>query len=330
MSINKEQKLPSIQALRGLAALWVCYYHLGSAYLPEGHLLRWISSPGHFGVQLFFVISGFILPFAMHRANYHLSSYGRFLLRRLLRLEPPYLISILLIFSLVLVSWLSPFTSGKPLVVNPAQLLAHLAYLVPFTEQEWYNPVYWTLAIEFQFYLLIGLLYPFLFQKKWWSRSLVLVLFPLLHYGFPHFYLVFNHALFFVLGMVLFLWWLQYISLQEMMIWITLSLSGIILQWGWEEAIVGMVAVVFISCWQLEWKMLSFLGKISYSLYLIHVPLAVSAFSNFLLNFAFWQNRNTLLVHVVLVFTIFVAWIFWKICEEPFRRWAKTLQYKKA
>lgn len=266
----------------------------------------------------------------MHRAHFQIRQFGRFLIRRLVRLEPPYLISILLIFGLVVLSWWSPYTSGKPLVIDWDQLLAHIAYLVPYTDQVWYNPVYWTLGIEFQYYLLIGLLFPLLVDGRFWTRSLILLGFPLLHYLFPHFYLVFNHALFFVAGMVLFLRWEQLISFREMVRWLALVGAGIYLQWGWAEVLVGLSALLFISCWQLEWKFLSFLGKISYSLYLIHVPLAVSAFSNFLLNFAFWQNRNTLLVHVVLVFTIFVAWIFWKICEEPFRRWAKTLQYKKA
>ncbi|MEO1434785.1 MAG: acyltransferase [Bacteroidota bacterium] len=323
------KQITSIQALRGLAALWVCYYHLGSTYLPEGHFLRNLSNPGHFGVQLFFVISGFILPYSMHRARFELRQYGRFLARRLLRLEPPYLMSILMIFGLVILSWWSPYTAGKTLVIDWQQFLAHLAYLVPFTDQIWYNPVFWTLGIEFQFYLLIGLAFPLLVDDRLWVRSLVLFSFHLLHYAFPHFYLVFNHALFFIVGMVLFLWWLNMISFREMVTWLVISFAGIFIQWGWAEVLVSLSALLFIYCWQLEWKFLSFLGKISYSLYLIHVPVAVSAFGNFLQNFDYWKNHTTLLAHVALGFAVLAAWIYWGIIEEPFRKWARIIQYKR-
>ena len=41
-----------------------------------------------------------------------------------------------------------------------------MTYTVDYLHTDWFNPVFWTLAIEFQFYLIIGLVFPLLFAKN--------------------------------------------------------------------------------------------------------------------------------------------------------------------
>ena len=110
-------------------------------------------SHGHVGVQLFFVISGFViaLPFAKaHLFNRESPRLKNFFTRRFLRLEPPYFIN--LIVSLLLVKHL---TLVKTIDMFP-HLLASMFYMhnVFFSSMSTINCVAWSLEVEFQFYIL--------------------------------------------------------------------------------------------------------------------------------------------------------------------------------
>ena len=161
-------KLNSIHALRGLASLWVCWFHItyGRASYPTWEPLRATGKNGWLGVEMFFVISGFIIPYVLYKSRYQLGEFKKFALKRFVRLEPPYLASIILILLLNYSSSLSPLYKGEPFTINLTQLMYHLGYLIPFSEYHWINDVFWTLAIEFQYYLLLGLLFPLLMKNR--------------------------------------------------------------------------------------------------------------------------------------------------------------------
>jgi peptidoglycan/LPS O-acetylase OafA/YrhL len=162
------KRITTIDALRGIASFAVCFYHLSycsNICLPQG-ALKSVGSFGWLGVEVFFVISGFIIPYALHRAGYQLKQYGTFVLKRVVRLDPPYLATIALIIPLGYFSAMAPGFQGPPFTVSTSQVLLHLAYLNVFFGGNWLNPVFWTLAIEFQYYLLVGLLYPFISHKR--------------------------------------------------------------------------------------------------------------------------------------------------------------------
>ena len=150
-----------------LRLLSVVLYHIGGQvqtkspqafstrnwYLP---LLRLLLN-GNRGVELFFVISGFILgrPFARYylMGGRHVS-LPQYYLRRLTRLEPPYVLSLVL-FSL----------AGIIYVHAPAvMLLKHLVVSALYLHQLIYrqasiiNGVTWSLELEVQFYLLVPVL----------------------------------------------------------------------------------------------------------------------------------------------------------------------------
>ncbi|MFZ3046680.1 MAG: hypothetical protein WA151_12270, partial [Desulfatirhabdiaceae bacterium] len=64
-------RLTHVDALRGLAALAVCLFHLTRykpGFLPEYSILKSICQYGYLGVEIFFVISGFIIPLALFRS----------------------------------------------------------------------------------------------------------------------------------------------------------------------------------------------------------------------------------------------------------------------
>ena len=66
-------RITNLDLLRGLAALAVCIFHFdhdGALGVPS---VSRVLSYGYLGVQMFFVISGFIIPYSMLRSGYRLS-----------------------------------------------------------------------------------------------------------------------------------------------------------------------------------------------------------------------------------------------------------------
>jgi peptidoglycan/LPS O-acetylase OafA/YrhL len=162
--LKPEPRIDVVQSLRGIAALGVAWFHFTNGngkFLPVG-ILKSSGSYGWLGVDIFFVISGFVLPYSLFRARYRPSAvnYGRFLWKRVSRLDPPYLASIVLVVGLGYLSAILPGYRGLPPMFSWKPILLHLGYLNAFFRAPWLNIVYWSLAIEFQYYLLIGLLFP--------------------------------------------------------------------------------------------------------------------------------------------------------------------------
>src|ERR1039458_5348625 len=120
------------------------------------------------GVYIFFAISGFIMPYALYRSNYGLRNFGRFVLKRMVRLDPPYLLAIVFCLLISYLASLHPL-SKVPFVFNGQNLALHLLYLCPFFGQDWVTGgggVFWTLGIEFQYYLLLALIFPLLNHSR--------------------------------------------------------------------------------------------------------------------------------------------------------------------
>lgn len=156
-----------------MAALAVCWFHLTSFTYgtPDGPLyaiLRRTGTYGWLGVEVFFVISGFVIPYSLHRAGYRFNCYPTFLLKRIVRLDPPYIVTIVLV---LLLGFAYALYSGRPFEIEgqtmtTTQVLLHLGYINVLFGYEWLNPSFWTLAIELQYYLLIGLLFPLVGSRR--------------------------------------------------------------------------------------------------------------------------------------------------------------------
>src|SRR4051812_10162817 len=91
-----QARIPTLDFLRGFASLAVAWYHFTAG--PSVHpILKATGTFGWVGVEAFFVISGFVIPYALSRSNYSMPSYGRFVMKRIVRLDPPYIASIVFI-----------------------------------------------------------------------------------------------------------------------------------------------------------------------------------------------------------------------------------------
>ena len=175
--MNK-QYYPSINMLRGIAALMVCIYHFTNFsgtwgdLFPSNGIIREVGEQGTLGVYIFFIITGFVIPLSLAKSDFRISQIHRFLSKRWNRIEMPYLISIVLILSL---SFVFSIKNNTPFDFDAIRLSHHLFYSATFFGYEWYNPIFWTLAIEMQFYILIAFLYPLLKV----NNQLVLIIIPL-------------------------------------------------------------------------------------------------------------------------------------------------------
>jgi peptidoglycan/LPS O-acetylase OafA/YrhL len=110
---------------------------------------------GEYGVHVFFVISGFVIPFSLYKAQYALKDYFLFLYKRFLRLHPPYIAG--LIFTLILAA--ASYRSRH--IPNPetfSSVFKSLFYIHAPAD----NPVFWTLRIEAEYYIFIGLFFVLL------------------------------------------------------------------------------------------------------------------------------------------------------------------------
>lgn len=167
------RKLAFANQLRGLAALGVVISHLvlyywgphvrealgaatfSPAQTGEGPawtaLLsgRWFSL-GQLGVALFFLISGFVIPFSLERY-----SRSSFLIARILRIYPVYAAAVavdLAVLALSAAYW------GRPFHIPVGEVLANLLLINTLVGVPTLDMINWTLGVEMKFYLLVALL----------------------------------------------------------------------------------------------------------------------------------------------------------------------------
>ena len=132
--------IPALTGLRSFAAWWVVVQHFGPwlLTLPGAALLAPIVHSGHIGVDVFFVLSGFILAHNyLHRFQNGVSAgqWGRFLQQRLARIYPTHLVTLLIMLALFLL--FGPLDPAVP--YTPASFLANV-----FLVHAWGGPGLWT------------------------------------------------------------------------------------------------------------------------------------------------------------------------------------------
>ncbi|RSN55765.1 acyltransferase [Actinomadura sp. WAC 06369] len=286
-------RLRELDLLRFLAAVAVVLYHFtgfdGAGPWPEPSLdvfpgLGAVTSHGYLGVDLFFVISGFVIL---------LSAWGRgpgeFGVSRLVRLMPAYWFSVLLGAAVYAV-----FRMGHG---APGLVIPNLTMLQGGLDVRNVDAVYWTLWVELHFYVLvavlagIGITYRscLVFMAAWLFGGLYanqadneLLQVMLLPTWSPYF----------IGGMALFM---IYKFGPTLLLWGYVAVSWLLaLHWGawrartaWEEAneiavgvaVTGIFALMSLVAlgrlrW-IRWRGLTVLGALTYPLYLVHSQLAL-------------------------------------------------------
>lgn len=332
---EQPQRLVFVDALRGLAAMWVVVYHLFEAkHVANLELLlpKWAGQfihLGYVGVAIFFVLSGFVIAHSVAGQRVDAAYVGWFVMRRSVRLDPPYWASILATIAIgahaELPSW-------------PA-LLAHVLYLQDLLHFKPISPIYWTLCLEIQLYLVFALLLGMAhrFRSSSTDRRSLLIIFAaaaVVAAAFPV-GLVYEQTL--PAGLFLRKWYTFLVG--AFACWAVDGTIGRSLFYAYAgplfadalgnhnaDAIVSTASGALLlevgragrlRDW-LNWRPLQFLGRISYSLYLLHGPITAVTLRYTLYRLtprtASWE---LLWLMVVLAANCIGAWIFWRLVEKP-------------
>ncbi len=156
---SASQRLLEVDSLRGVAAVLVMLFHYTTRY---NELYTHVSAPaftlpwGHYGVNLFFIISGFVIFMTLERTRRPMD----FVVSRFSRLFPAYWVAVAVTF--LVTSWAA--LPGKVVETHDAVLnflMIHGLFRIPHVDA-----VYWTLEVELLFYAYMLLL----FRLRWLSR----------------------------------------------------------------------------------------------------------------------------------------------------------------
>jgi peptidoglycan/LPS O-acetylase OafA/YrhL len=323
----------TVDMLRALAALAVCLFHFTRFdYFTGVSVIEPICRYGSLGVEVFFVTSGFIVPYAMQRGGYTLRAWPTFMWKRLLRLEPPYLVSIALVLVLDLIALQLKGPHDAPLPWDTAHVASHVGYLTGVMGFSWLNPVYWTLAIELQFYLLCSLIVPMLVAlERRLSRIaiiLALAVLPLLLPSASELTLL-PYLRAFALGLLTFLATSELITRGQFWFSIAALAALVFATLPLAVAFAGIATALVIACVRLRHLApIAWLATLSYSLYLVHVPIGGRLVTlGARLPTTAWLE--IVLVILALAASLGAAYALYVAVERPSRLLAGRLQYPR-
>ena len=340
----------TVDGLRGTAAMLVVVYHL---YLNTESLLRahtpdWlhalIGSFGATGVNVFFVLSGFVISMSLRQAPLSGRYVAMFALRRSVRLDPPYWVAIVLSIALAKLSALLFSELAGRGQFPPAQILAHLFYLQNVLGYGDISAVFWTLCIELQFYLVLVLVLtaaydagrprrrPVLAIAGLAALSLVLAVGQIklpvdgLFVRYWHMFALGALTCWCVFGDLSWRWWWALVGVELVVVFGSApSLPHL-------APVLAALVLVLSSRWVAARGWLGsavhqFLGKLSYSLYLMHPIVGWSTISVLKKLFGDHPSVPLGLLYMAcgIATSLVAAWILYRAVELPAIRWSKRV-----
>ncbi|WP_155371715.1 acyltransferase family protein [Catellatospora vulcania] len=323
----------ALDALRLGAALMVVAYHLigdktGAWQQPAENIfgpVHTASTYGFLGVQLFFIISGFVICMSTWGR-----SVGDFFVSRVVRLYPAY--------------WLAVVLAAGVLVVGPAaapggkEVLANLTMMQEFLSVRHLDLSYWTLAVEMIFYIFFaivvarGLTYRRVvaFCAIW---TVVALAAP--KFGSPWLgtVVVANHFAYFVAGIA---FYLIHRFGQNLLLWSIVGLSwlialvklpGLAMSRGVSFTVSAAIVTVFfmvmaaVALGLFSWvtaRWVTTAGALTYPLYLIHQTTGLAVIER-----AHTYVSPWLLIAALVAGLLVLAWLIHRLVERPVSRWMK-------
>ena len=317
-----------IQALRGLAIVSVLFYHLEFSQVKGGFL----------GVDIFFVISGFVITARLDRGD---GAIGKeivaFYQKRLKRILPASL-AVVILTAVASIYFISPlqlksvahdalnsslFSANIGFLFQQSDYLAATSNASPFLH-------YWSLGVEEQFYLIWPLAFFFFFKKKkkwipgFFLLSLIFALWLTGVNSLNSFYLPFSRFWEFLAGATIATIAPAQLSARSRKVlgslgWIAMVASIFLL--STHNATPGVTTVIPVlgaalviwSAWEFRrYSPLVWLGDISFSLYLVHWPIIVFLYSQ-------GVRPGIMKQILVLSLSLLIAVLSYKFIENPFR-----------
>jgi peptidoglycan/LPS O-acetylase OafA/YrhL len=316
--MNIPKNIPVINSYRAIGILVVCFAHYTCNITGffNSPLLPYIHEVGYAAVVIFFTISGFVIPWWLFNCQYKINDYGRFVGRRMLRIEPPFVVALGLAILYTYVRTTSQYYNGVETFPTVKQVLLHLGYLIPFVEGEhWIRASYWTLAIECQWYLSMGLLFPLFFSKNRVVRisTYLLILIPCF---FINKYL-FQFFPILLMGSLLCSFVSGTISKKEYIIISLIYLCYLFFMAGTVAAVSSLVIIPMLLLFAgYNNPKLNVIGNMSYSIYLMH-SLSGTALINYFSHIVTNPFLKIMVVFAGILFTLITSYIFYRILEKP-------------
>ncbi len=305
----------TLDYLRGLAAFVVCVCHFRYA-LPAPFFD--LADYGQIGVQVFFVISGYIIPLSMSKGGYRMAHIGRFWAKRLLRLQPAYMVALAFTFALSLGAAMVKHESPP---LNWVDFLLGLIYVRVPAE----NPVIWTLIVELKFYAFISVCFPLLFSGNAWIRRLSFVVCAALAAFFAHQVDVVRYLPYFLMGFVACQLTTRQIPMLEGWALAALAVGAALPMSRHSEVVAGLASLLAIRYLPaVHWRPGIWLGMISYSLYLIHFPLGGKLINLMLPRTP--EAWRIIWFPAAFVVCFFVAYLLYVWVEKPTSAWSQRIR----
>lgn len=174
--------LPSLTGLRFGLAVWVIFHHIcGGGMLLEAWANR-LPAPvlglihgGYLAVQTFFVLSGFVLARTYAHVVWDRRSLGRFATARFARIYPVYFFSLIVLSPFIIEMLLTPVWSAAQRVSLLTNYFLVLQGWTPPLAVGWNTPA-WTLSCEFFFYACFPLLFVLMRKARWTAIGVAMVI----------------------------------------------------------------------------------------------------------------------------------------------------------
>ena len=300
-------QLPGLTRIRFFAAIWVVFYHWRAPWVVDVDAATNLFALGRFGVDLFFILSGFVLTHvyvaSRETGEFH---FGRFILARFARIYPLHLatLAFLALVAVAATQLGAPFDPDRfPIADLPAQLLMLHAW--GFAPQLGWNGPSWSISAEwfaylaFPAYLMIAVR---LKQRPW----MLVIIATALFFALDQVHLrLFGETLpmaterfgviriipEFLMGAALYRLGERY-SLSKTVARIGLAAAIIVYlaaaHWAWDDRVIALLGAPLIfllaeldrhAVARTKSDILSYLGDISYAIYMIHVPFFMVAFN---------------------------------------------------
>jgi peptidoglycan/LPS O-acetylase OafA/YrhL len=344
--------MPALTGLRFILALWVILHHLtgrGMMLEPLAQSLtpaaRAILRGGYLAVGTFFVLSGFVLARSYASKTWTRKSLIKYGAARIARIYPTYLLSVLIVSPFIF-DWCFPTGRIPPPPSTEAEQLVNYGFML----QGWVKPAVfwntpaWSLSCELFFYLCFPLVIACLATRSW-PRMLAAVagclVLPtlLIHAGVPAPWKPVYHMADFLLGIIaagIYDWVVRsevlrrgfWLYVPAAVIGLTVVASPALVE-RWmtlngamrplnAALLVGLAIGGGFPARALSTRLVTHLGKASYSMYILHIPLLWWFKRSWMYRSSSWSQNSYAMLFIAGV--ILVSSAACTFVEEPVNR----------
>ncbi len=355
--------IPALTSLRFFAAFYVILFHAHDFSGVDLYALTNLFNSGYLAVDFFFILSGFILSYTYYPQIIEKSfSYSDFFIKRVARIYPVHIFTLLLMLVIITFIKLAGVTWSHDMETSNFYEFIKNILMVhswAFYSNLSYNQPSWSISAEFFAYILFPIFIFSINRGKELFRIIFSITLFLSFYviAYVFFEVIITKFTFtgviiriipdFLLGVVSYMLFYKYsftFDIGKQLIFANIALFFCFYLGSLDFIVIPLFAwVIYLLADQarhgeqsfLNNDILQYLGRISYSLYMVHFPVWIGFMHLFLGYYMGLNDGNVslLTIYSVIIFTILVmfpcAMLTNKYVEEPSQRWLVGKLIKK-